>query len=260
MDAASKSSLPAVLDPFSASVIAQLHEQIARKNQALHAAEEIMQQLREALRLKRIKEFGKQSEKLSDLQLELLAGEPCVSREEVAGEVNRSPLPDASASAQPDNTPVAKASSARQKHPGRNELPSHLERVKRIIACAACGVADSTFADEGLVGVPEEIRRRSGYCLYAEALGEADAVIELLTNWAENSMRPIAMGRRNWLQIGSKEAGPKIAAIFSLIESCRKMNIPIRQYLADVLPGLADRSIQALAELTPAAYEAKLAK
>jgi hypothetical protein len=143
MDAASKSSLPAVLDPFSASVIAQLHEQIARKNQALHAAEEIMQQLREALRLKRIKEFGKQSEKLSDLQLELLAGEPCVSREEVAGEVNRSPLPDASASAQPDNTPVAKASSARQKHPGRNELPSHLERVKRIIACApeqcACG-------------------------------------------------------------------------------------------------------------------------
>jgi len=85
-------------------------------------------------------------------------------------------------------------------------------------------------------------------------------VIELSTNWAENSMRPIAMGRRNWLQIGSKEAGPKIAAIFSLIESCRKMNIPIRQYLADVLPGLADRSIQALAELTPAAYEAKLAK
>ena len=40
-------------------------------------------------------------------------------------------------------------------------------------------------------------------------------VIELSTNWAENSMRPIAIGRRNWLQIGSKEAGPKIAAIFS---------------------------------------------
>jgi transposase len=38
--------------------------------------------------------------------------------------------------------------------------------------------------------------------------------IELSTNWAENSMRPIAIGRRNWLHLGSKEAGPKIAAIF----------------------------------------------
>jgi hypothetical protein len=51
--------------------------------------------------------------------------------------------------------------------------------------------------------------------------------------------------------MGSKEAGPKIAAIFSIVESCRKLDVPIRKYLADVLPGLADRSIQTLAELSP---------
>ena len=85
-------------------------------------------------------------------------------------------------------------------------------------------------------------------------------VIELSTNWAENSMRPIAIGRRNWLHLGSKEAGPKIAAIFSIVESCRKLGVPIRQYLADILPGLADRSIHSLSELTPAAYAAKMAK
>ncbi|MGA7652789.1 MAG: IS66 family transposase [Terracidiphilus sp.] len=85
-------------------------------------------------------------------------------------------------------------------------------------------------------------------------------VIELSTNWAENSMRPIGIGRKNWLHIGSKEAGPKIAAIFSIVESCRKLNVHIRQYLLDVLPGLADRSIQTLAELTPAAYAARIAK
>jgi hypothetical protein len=73
-------------------------------------------------------------------------------------------------------------------------------------------------------------------------------------------MRPISIGRRNWLHLGSKEAGPKIAAIFSVIESCRKLNIPVRQYLAEVLPGFADRSIQSLAGLTPTAYAAKLAK
>jgi transposase len=82
----------------------------------------------------------------------------------------------------------------------------------------------------------------------------------LCNNLAENSMRPVAIGRRNWLHLGSKEAGPKIAAIFSVVESCRRLNIPIRSYLADVLPGLANRSIQSLAELTPAAYAARLAK
>lgn len=85
-------------------------------------------------------------------------------------------------------------------------------------------------------------------------------VIELSTNWAENSMRPIAIGRRNWLHLGSKEAGPKIAAIFSIVESCRKLGVPIRRYLADVLPGLADRSIQQLAVLTPTAYATNMAK
>jgi transposase len=85
-------------------------------------------------------------------------------------------------------------------------------------------------------------------------------IIELSTNWAENSMRPIAIGRKNWLHLGSKEAGPKIAAIFSVVESCRKLGVPIRKYLADVLPGLANRSIQSLAELTPTVYAANAAK
>jgi transposase len=81
--------------------------------------------------------------------------------------------------------------------------------------------------------------------------------LELSNNLAENSMRPVAIGRRNWLHLGSKEAGPKIAAIFSVVESCRRLNIPIRRYLADILPGLANRSIQFLAELTPEAYAAR---
>jgi hypothetical protein len=53
---------------------------------------------------------------------------------------------------------------------------------------------------------------------------------------------------------------PKIAAIFSIVENCRKLGVPIRQYLADVLSGLADRSIQELAGLTPTAYAADVAK
>ncbi len=66
--------------------------------------------------------------------------------------------------------------------------------------------------------------------------------------------------KKNWGRLGSKEAGPKIAATFSIVGSCRKLDIPIRQYLADVLPGLADRSIQRLAALTPTAYATHLTK
>ena len=83
--------------------------------------------------------------------------------------------------------------------------------------------------------------------------------LELSTNLAENAMRSIAIGRKNWLHRGSKEAGPKIAAIFSVVESCRRLNIPTRKYLNDVLPGLANRSIQSLAELTPTACASRMA-
>jgi transposase len=75
--------------------------------------------------------------------------------------------------------------------------------------------------------------------------------LELSTNLAENSMRSIALGRKNWIHFGHKDAGPRIAAILSVIESCRRLNLNPRKYLADVLPGLASRSIQQLSNLTP---------
>jgi len=78
--------------------------------------------------------------------------------------------------------------------------------------------------------------------------------LELSNNLAENSMRPIAVGRKNWIHIGSPQAGPKIAAILSVVESCRRLKLPVRNYLASVLPGLANRRIQDLPDLTPAAW------
>jgi hypothetical protein len=78
--------------------------------------------------------------------------------------------------------------------------------------------------------------------------------LELSNNLAENAIRPVALGRKNWIHIGSKEAGPRVAAIVSIVETCRRLNIPIRDYLGSVLPGLADRPISQTAELTPAAW------
>ena len=545
MNPAVKSILPAVLDPVVAAVMEQLRDKveakdrvIAEKNQALAAADAIIRQLKEALRLERIRRYGKQSETLSDLQLELLDREPAVSSDEIETEAASGPL-DEERQEERNASSAAQQQKKRKPHPGRNELPAHLERIEEIVACAAgecacgkCGaetrvigyeetevlgikpaahfvrvikrekracarcVAEgvttaaaperiapkSIFADETIIDfivrkycdalplyrqrailmrdlgidvalttindavlrvgellipvvgamkrdllaggyiqadethvnvrTPDKkgknhrgffwqysapgmgvvfdfemtrskkvakeffkdyggILHTDGYAAYEKDIGTKDLihaccmaharrgfidaikvqtkahaadakleravtlmddlfaidrqareqklslddrhalrrerapalldelqtlltamqasgailpqsvsgkainytlkrwveltrfldhpVIELSTNWAENSMRPIAIGRRNWLHLGSKEAGPRIAAIFSIVESCRKLGVPIRKYLADVLPGLVDRSIQSLAELTPAAYSGKMA-
>jgi transposase len=78
--------------------------------------------------------------------------------------------------------------------------------------------------------------------------------LELSTNLAENSMRPVALGRKNWLHIGSPQAGPKVAAILSVVESCRRLRISARDYLAAILPGLADLPIQRLPNITPVSW------
>ena len=78
--------------------------------------------------------------------------------------------------------------------------------------------------------------------------------LELSNNLAENSMRGVAIGRKNWIHLGSREAGPKVAAILSVVESCRRQGISAREYLAAVLPGLSDVSIHRVAALTPAAW------
>jgi transposase len=81
--------------------------------------------------------------------------------------------------------------------------------------------------------------------------------LELSNNLAENAMRPIALGRHNWIHIGSEQAGPRVAAIVSVVETCRRLKIPIREYLCSILPGLANLPINRVAELTPASWLAR---
>jgi len=78
--------------------------------------------------------------------------------------------------------------------------------------------------------------------------------LELSNNLAENSMRPLVLGRKNWIHLGSPQAGPKVAAILSIVESCRRLKITVRDYLASILPGLAAFPMHRITELTPAAW------
>jgi transposase len=85
-------------------------------------------------------------------------------------------------------------------------------------------------------------------------------LVEIDNNWCEGAMRPLALGRRNWLHIGSADAGPKVAAIASIVETCRRLDINLRAYLKDILPKLGDWSANRVGELTPSAWKAAQAQ
>ena len=70
-------------------------------------------------------------------------------------------------------------------------------------------------------------------------------------NWIENRMRPIALGRKNWLFAGSLRAGQRAAAIMSLIESARMNDLDPLAYLKDVLTRLPTHKMKDIGKLLP---------
>lgn len=83
----------------------------------------------------------------------------------------------------------------------------------------------------------------------------ADGILEADNNRCENGMRAIAIGRKNWLHLGDESTGPKFAAIASIIETCKRYKINVREYLNDVMPRLGSWPNDRVAELTPLAWK-----
>lgn len=75
--------------------------------------------------------------------------------------------------------------------------------------------------------------------------------VMLDNNLIENQMRPIALGRKNWLFAGSHEGAMRAAIFFSLINSCRINKLNTWTYFADVLPRLASARSEHLPALLP---------
>ena len=70
-------------------------------------------------------------------------------------------------------------------------------------------------------------------------------------NWIENQIRPIAIGRNNWLFAGSLRAGQRAAAVMSLIQSARMNGHDPYAYLKDVLTRLPTHKASRIEELLP---------
>lgn len=78
-----------------------------------------------------------------------------------------------------------------------------------------------------------------------------DGDLPMDNNWVENKIRPIAIGRSNWLFAGSLRAGQRAAAIMSLIQSAKLNGHEPHAYLSDVLDRLPTQSASRVAELLP---------
>ncbi|MGZ7030063.1 MAG: IS66 family transposase [Terriglobales bacterium] len=138
---------------------------------------------------------------------------------------------------------------------------------QREMSAAERGVHRREHAQPWVEEIREACQKLTRETLPQSALGKAAAYtlnmwpklvrcleyaeVELSNNLAENSMRGVALGRKNWLHVGSVTAGPKVAAILSVVESCRRMGVPLKEYLANVLPGLDRRTLSQVAKLTP---------
>lgn len=73
-------------------------------------------------------------------------------------------------------------------------------------------------------------------------------------NLVENAIRPTAVGKKNWLFIGDKDAGWRSAVIYSIITSCRSRGIDPHAYIKDVLTRLPTMTNRQVAEVTPTAW------
>ncbi len=70
-------------------------------------------------------------------------------------------------------------------------------------------------------------------------------------NVAERAIRPLALGRKNWMFVGSEEGGEVAAILFSLVQSCKAVGVNPETYLEDVMRRLMSHNAQKLHELLP---------
>ena len=130
--------------------------------------------------------------------------------------------------------------------------------VRQIRQNKAKPVADKLYAwlQQKRLGTTKNaaITKAIEYCLKRwQALTRYldDGNLPIDNNWAENQMRPWALGRKNWLFAGSLESGKRAANVMSLIQSARLNGLDPYAYLADVLRRLPTHPDSQIDELLP---------
>ena len=78
-----------------------------------------------------------------------------------------------------------------------------------------------------------------------------DGRLEISNNAAERAIRPLAIGRKNWLFAGSDTGGERAATIYTIIETAKLNGIDPEAYLRDIITRIADHPVKRIDELLP---------
>lgn len=90
------------------------------------------------------------------------------------------------------------------------------------------------------------LNQKGALCRYLE-----NGYLKPDNNTAENAMRPVALGRKNWLFVGSERGGHAAALYMSLIQSCKNCDVNPWEYLNDILRRIMSHPVNKLRELLP---------
>jgi transposase len=119
----------------------------------------------------------------------------------------------------------------------------HLQEFKQWLSSQRQQLVN---ADITAKAIDYTLNRWAGLCTFLN-----DAQVPIDNNAVENAIRPIAIGRKNWLFVGSKQAGERAAVLMSLIESAKLNGHDAWAYLRDVLDKLPTWPNSRLNELLP---------
>ena len=166
---------------------------------------------------------------------------------------------DEAASSRPKEATDILARIARLYHevetPGKNLKPEELYRLRRQNAKPMLDNIFETLEDLKVKTIPSEpLRKAIDY-----SLNQKMALYRYLenghlkpdNNTAENAMRPVALGRKNWLFVGSERGGHAAALYMSLIQSCKNCDVNPWEYLNDMLRRIMGHPAKKLRELLP---------
>jgi hypothetical protein len=78
-----------------------------------------------------------------------------------------------------------------------------------------------------------------------------DGRIEIDNNQIENKIRPLALGRKNYMFAGSNKGAQRAAMMYSFFASCKEYDVNPRDWLQDVLLRIGNHKVNRLEELLP---------
>ncbi len=134
--------------------------------------------------------------------------------------------------------------------------PADMRLAARQKYSAGKGAAFRAWAEEQLTRVPgkSDLAKAFRYALNrwpAFTLFLEDGRVAMDNNAAERAMRPIGVGRKNWLFAGADTGGETLARAMTLIETAKMNGLDPQAYLADVLDRIHDHKVNRLHELLP---------